>query len=90
MNGTARDKSLRGKAVRLSFNMYAAASSAPKNKSRLIRRLIAKERQTDCFTIRPMFPFCPRICSWAVRREMVVVKPAEVMLQEREYMGKIS
>ena len=57
-----------------------AISSAPKNRRKPMRMLIPRERKTDCFTMRPIFPFCPRICSCAVRLEIVVVKPAEVML----------
>lgn len=60
------------------------------NRTQLTATLAQRERQTACLTIRPIFPFCPRMYSCAARWEMVVVKPAEVMLHASIYSGRIS
>ena len=90
INGTANAKRRREKAARLSLSIERAMLSAPKNRTQLTATLAQRERQTACLTIRPIFPFCPRMYSCAARWEMVVVKPAEVMLHASIYSGRIS
>ena len=88
--GTAKAKRRSEKAARLSLSIERAMLSAPKNRTQLTAALAQRERQTACLTMRPIFPFCPRMYSCAARWEMVVVKPAEVMLHASIYSGRIS
>ena len=62
-------------------------SGAPIPKHRKGDAIRAEKQDTADSRI---FPFCPRMYSCAARWEMVVVKPAEVMLHASIYSGRIS
>ncbi len=84
IKGTASASRRRESAARESFRKSWAVSSAKKNSPPPTSRLSKSDSVTACLTTLPILPLCPRIFSCAVRREIVVVNPAEVMLHARE------